>query len=126
MDHDQKFCLQSLKDELDNCVDKEVDIDNGKKKTSEEVNRLTKTPITAEKKPYPPRRKSPRNKNPKRKKDCQILPYHFENWRFWEHRITDKDFECKSKKYKMTFIANDHHIIYHLGAGSEEKYRRWV
>ena len=40
MDHDQKFCLQSLKDELDNCVDKEVDIDNGKKKTSEEVNRL--------------------------------------------------------------------------------------
>ena len=49
MDHDQKFCLQSLKDELDNCVDKEVDIDNGKKKTSEEVNRLTKTPITAEK-----------------------------------------------------------------------------
>ena len=28
MDHDQKFCLQSLKDELDNCVDKEVDIDN--------------------------------------------------------------------------------------------------
>ena len=40
MDHDQKFCLQSLKDELDNCIDKEVDIDNGKKKTSEEVNRL--------------------------------------------------------------------------------------
>ena len=50
MDHHKNFCLQSLKDELDNLNDKEADsIENGKKKASKEVYRLKRTSITAEK-----------------------------------------------------------------------------
>ena len=62
MDHHQNFCLQSLKNALENCDDdKEVDVDDGKKKGSKEVSkeidkkvgekvsRLTKTPVTVEK-----------------------------------------------------------------------------
>ena len=40
MEHDQNFCLQSLKDAIDDCNNKEVDVNDGKKKTSEEVIRL--------------------------------------------------------------------------------------
>ena len=74
MDHDQKFCLQSLKDELDNCVDKEVEIDNGKKKTSEEVNRLTKTPIAIEKSHIDKEEKVQEAKNQKEKKTIKFSP----------------------------------------------------
>ena len=74
MDYHQKFCLQSLKDELDNCVDKEVDIDNGKKKTSEEVNRLTKTPITAEKSHIHQEEKVQETKIQKEKKTVKFCP----------------------------------------------------
>ena len=36
MDHHQNFCLQSLKNALENCDDdKEVDVDDGKKKESD-------------------------------------------------------------------------------------------
>ena len=49
MDHHQNFCLQSLKDAIDDCNNKEVDVDDGTKKTSEKVNRLRKASITAEK-----------------------------------------------------------------------------
>ena len=49
MDHHQILCLQSLKDAIDDCNNKEVDVDDGTKKTNEEVNRLRKTSITAEK-----------------------------------------------------------------------------
>ena len=49
MDHHQNFCLQSLKDAIDDCNKKEVDVDDGTEKTSEKVNRLRKTSITAEK-----------------------------------------------------------------------------
>ena len=49
MDHDQKFCLQSLMDAIDDCNNKEVDVNDGKKKTSEEVDRLRKTSIAIEK-----------------------------------------------------------------------------
>ena len=61
MDPDQNFCLQFLKDALENCDDKEVDVDDGKKKESEEVSeevgkkvgeevsRLTKAKVTVEK-----------------------------------------------------------------------------
>ena len=51
MDYHQNFCLQSLKDELDNCENKEVGVDDGTKKASEgeEVSRLTKTTINVEK-----------------------------------------------------------------------------
>ena len=74
MDHDQKFCLQSLKDELDNCVDKEVDIDNGKKKTSEEVNRLRKTSIAIEKSHIDKEEKVQEAKNQKEKKTIKFSP----------------------------------------------------
>ena len=51
MDLPQNFCLQSLKDALENCDDGEVDVDDGTKKASEgeEVSRLTKTTINVEK-----------------------------------------------------------------------------
>ena len=74
MDPHQNFCLQSLKDELDKCDDKEVDIDNGKKKTSEKVNRLRKTTITAEKSHIKKEEKAQETKIQKEKKTVKFSP----------------------------------------------------
>ena len=49
MNQDTNFCLQSLKDTLDNCIDKDLDVDDGKKKENGEVSRLEKTENPLEK-----------------------------------------------------------------------------
>ena len=79
MDPDQIFCLQSLKDALDNYDDKEVDVDDGKKKASEEVGEkvseevreevsgLTKATVTVEKSHNDEEEKRKKTKKKKRK-----------------------------------------------------------
>ena len=74
MDHHQILCLQSLKDAIDDCNNKEVDVNDGKKKTSEEVNRLTKTPITAEKSHIHQEEKVQETKIQKEKKTVKFCP----------------------------------------------------
>ena len=50
MDLPQNICLQSLKDALDDCFDKQLDVDDGKEKESKEVCcRLEKTENPLEK-----------------------------------------------------------------------------
>ena len=49
MDQHQVFRLQSLRDALDDCFDKQLDVDDGKEKESEEVCRLEKTEKPPEK-----------------------------------------------------------------------------
>ena len=68
MDHDQKFCLQSLKDELDNCVDKEVDIDNGKKKQVKKSIDLQKLQLLLKKAISTKKKKSKKQKSKKKKR----------------------------------------------------------
>ena len=87
MDHHQNFCLQSLKNALENCDDdKEVDVDDGKKKGSKEVSkeidkkvgekvsRLTKTPVTVEKSHNDKKQKRKKTKNKKKKKSVKFDP----------------------------------------------------
>ena len=76
MDYHQKFCLQSLKDELDNCENKEVDVDDGTKKASEgeEVSRLTKTTINVEKSHNDKEEKGKKTKRKKKRKAVKFGP----------------------------------------------------
>ena len=87
MDHHQNFCLQSLKNALENCDDdKEVDVDDGKKKGSKEVSkeidkkvgekvsRLTKTPVTVEKSHNDKKEKRKKTKNKNKKKSVKFDP----------------------------------------------------
>ena len=74
MEHDQKFCLQSLKDAIDDCNNKEVDVNDGKKKTSEEVNRLRKTSIAIEKSHIDKEEKVQEAKIQKEKKTVKFSP----------------------------------------------------
>ena len=72
MDQCQNFCLQSLKEAIDDCNNKDVDVDDGKKKTSEEVNRLKKTSITAEKSHFNKEEKVQEAKIQKKKKTVKF------------------------------------------------------
>ena len=74
MDHHQNFCLQSLKDAIDDCNNKEVDVNDGKKKTSEEVNRLRKTSIAIEKSHIDKEEKVQEAKIQKEKKTVKFSP----------------------------------------------------
>ena len=104
MDHDQKFCLQSLKDELDNCENKEVGVDDGTKKASEgeEVSRLTKTTINVEKghNDKEEEEEGKKTKGKKKKKVVKFSPTTSETCHFRSNESQTRILKLKVRKTK--------------------------
>ena len=102
MDYHQKFCLQSLKDELDNCENKEVGVDDGTKKASEgeEVSRLTKTTINVEKSHNDKEEKGKKTKRKKKKKVVKFSPTTSETCHFRSNESQTRILKLKVRKTK--------------------------
>ena len=112
MDPDQNFCLQFLKDALENCDDKEVDVDDGKKKESEEVSeevckkvgeevsRLTKAKVTVEKSHNDKEEKGKKTKRKKKKKVVKFSPTTSETCHFRSNESQTRILKLKVRKTK--------------------------
>ena len=102
MDLPQNFCLQSLKDALENCDDGEVDVDDGTKKASEgeEVSRLTKTTINVEKSHNDKEEKGKKTKRKKKKKVVKFSPTTSETCHFRSNESQTRILKLKVRKTK--------------------------
>ena len=106
MDYHQNFCLQSLKDELDNCENKEVGVDDGTKKASEgeEVSRLTKTTINVEKGHNDKEEEGKKTKGKKKKKVVKFSPTTPQTSYFRSNESQTRILNLKVRNTKFVFI----------------------
>ena len=108
MDLPQNFCLQSLKDALENCDDGEVDVDDGTKKASEgeEVSRLTKTTINVEKGHNDKEEEGKKTKGKRKKKVVKFSPTTPQTSYFRSNESQTRILNLKVRNTKFVFYKN--------------------
>ena len=125
MEHDQNFCLQSLKDAIDDCNNKEVDVNDGKKKTSEEVNRLRKTSIAIEKSHIDKEEKVQEAKIQKEKKTVKFSSTTSKASDFRGIQSQTRILNSKVSWEKIIICKTDTYF-FHLGTQTSEKKKRML